>query len=67
MTGGPNYGERIAANLAVKPTRKRAIDAMCMQCMGGPDNQGWTTLIKNCSAGPDSRVPCPLWLYRPYR
>lgn len=50
-----------------KPTRKAAIDLMCQQCMGGPENQGWRRLIQACSAGPESASPCPLWAFRPYK
>ena len=46
--------------LQEKPTRKRAIDAMCWDCMGG--GVGVRESIKNCTA-----PKCPLYQYRPYQ
>lgn len=47
-------------------TRKTAIEAFCMHCMGteDPDNPqpGYRTDIKGCTAN-----DCPLYQWRPYR
>jgi hypothetical protein len=47
-------------------TRKTAIEAFCMRCMGteDPDNPqpGYRTDIKGCTA-----PGCPLYNWRPYR
>ena len=45
-----------------KDTRATAIAAFCYQCMGES-----RTEIRNCTAGPDSILPCPLWNWRPYK
>ena len=50
-----------------KDTRKTAIDAMCYICMGGPEGSGMRTDIAECTSGPDSQAPCPLWSWRPYK
>ena len=52
---------------AEKPTRKAAINLFCERCMGGPENAGYRTLIRQCSAGPESSLPCSLWPFRPYK
>ena len=38
-----------------------AIRRKCYECMGGEDAPGVTVDIGNCTSGPNSRVPCPLW------
>jgi hypothetical protein len=52
-----------------KDTRASAIRAMCWRCMGGTLDYGGGVRaeIRNCSSGPKSRVPCPLWAWRPYQ
>lgn len=50
-------------------TRKSAIEASCWLCMGGTDDyaEGVRGLIRECSCGPDSGLPCPNWNWRPYK
>ena len=50
-----------------KPTRKSAIDLFCVTCMGGQDNPGCQALVRDCTCGPTSVLPRPLYQYRPYR
>ena len=50
-----------------KNTRGTAINAMCEHCMGGPNTPGLREDIQNCTAGPKSRTPCPLYDWRPYQ
>ena len=52
---------------ASKPTRKAAIDLWCTQCMGGEKESGIRTLIRDCTCGPESALPCPFYDYRPYK
>ena len=55
-------GETVSPSLAIK--------AMCWHCMGGTADK-WDSdtraCIRDCSSGPDSSTPCPLWEFRPYR
>ena len=48
----------------------QAIKAFCWHCMGGTATE-WDSDIKKtireCSAGPESKIPCPLHDYRPYK
>ena len=47
------------------PTRKRAIDAKCAECMGCTKNhleEGYKKEIRNCSA-----QACSLYSFRPYK
>jgi hypothetical protein len=50
-------------------TRKTAIGAKCVDCMGGPGHPGVRAQIRDCTAsGEDTRYsPCPLYAWRPYR
>ncbi len=51
--------------LSSKPSRKRAIEAMCAHCMGCTQDHFEPTTkadIRNCSA-----PHCPLYFYRPYQ
>ena len=50
-----------------KDTPRSAIDAYCEKCMGGPDGEGHRQDIRDCSCGPNSSLPCPLWAWRPYK
>jgi len=50
-----------------RDTRKTAIEAQCCHCMGGPDNDGYTSLVRDCTCGPDSSLPCFLYNWRPYK
>jgi len=43
-------------------SRTAGIKAKCLECVGSV--RGYIT---NCTAGPKSAAPCPLWLYRPYQ
>ena len=53
---------------AEKSTRKLAIDAFCFQCMGGHDDPtGVRGMVKDCTCGPESTLPCPLFDWRPYK
>jgi ribosomal protein L44E len=45
-----------------KPTRKLAIDLMCVQCFGGEGEAGLRDSIRDCTAW-----ECPLRMYRPYQ
>lgn len=47
-----------------RPTRKNAIDAMCVHCMGGTANHleaGFRQSISACSS-----KGCPLYRFRPF-
>ncbi|MFT5453375.1 MAG: hypothetical protein ACI9N9_002881 [Enterobacterales bacterium] len=47
------------------PTRKRAIDAKCAECMGCTKDhieEGYKSEIRNCST-----QDCSLYLFRPYK
>jgi len=47
------------------PSRKRAIDAKCAECMGCTKDhleEGYKNEIRNCSA-----LTCSLYLFRPYK
>jgi len=52
-----------------KDTRKTAVEAFCWGCMGGTEESadGAMAEIRNCTASPDSILPCPLWKWRPYK
>lgn len=55
---------------AEKQTRSGAIKAMCAHCMGctiEATEQGFRSSIRDCSSGPTSAAPCPLWKFRPFR
>lgn len=45
-----------------KNTRANAINAFCVQCMGGVENEGYQSLIRTCPA-----PKCPLYNWRPYK
>ena len=48
-----------------KPTRGKAIKAMCAHCMGCTRDHiepGFRECIRNCTS-----IGCPLHLYRPYQ
>ena len=45
-----------------KPTRKRAMDLFCLQCMGGEDTEGVRVTVRDCTS-----PKCPLFIYRPYK
>lgn len=62
-----NDAKRAAGELPPRVTvvdLRRAIKAKCCECLGGglPIEE-----IRSCSAGPQSRAPCPLWSVRPFR
>ena len=69
-TTNPAQRMRNAVDCSAKITRKMAIDAMCWQCCGGYADK-WDVdtrkTIRECAATPESDVPCPLWIYRPYK
>jgi len=55
----------VERNLALPPNRKRAIEAMCVSCMGCTKDHlkdGFRKEIRYCSA-----QRCPLHSFRPYR
>lgn len=45
-----------------RPTRKLAIDLMCLHCLGGEGEPGVRNQVRNCTS-----VNCPLYIYRPYK
>jgi len=55
----------VARSLALPPSRKRAIDAKCAECMGCTKDhleEGYKSEIRNCSA-----QDCSLYSFRPYK
>ena len=46
---------------------RAAIRAKCVECMGGVFGDGLRDDVRDCSSGPASQAPCPLWQYRPWR
>lgn len=44
------------------PTRKLAIELMCMECMGGESSPGVRAHVKGCTS-----PKCPLYCYRPFK
>jgi hypothetical protein len=50
-----------------KNTRKSAIDLFCVECMGGEGNTGYRADIRACTCGPESKLPCSLYEWRPYK
>lgn len=47
-------------------SRTKAINDYCKGCIYDPKAPGtYREQIENCPSGPGSKVPCPLWPYRP--
>lgn len=42
----------------MKTTPIRAIRARCLECAGARKR------VRECARGPESSIPCPLWLFR---
>ena len=60
------FGQRPTQSLEEKfsnnPTRKNAIGAKCVDCVGGSETEGYRTEVKLCP------IPeCPLYNFRPYK
>jgi hypothetical protein len=45
---------------------RAAIRSKCVECVGGL-GEGARDTVRECTCGPDSRAPCPLWTYRPWQ
>ena len=67
-----NPAQKIA-NLSAAVGRysaQQAIKAKCWECMGGTADEwdaGIRADIGNCTCGPESICPCPLYPFRPYQ
>ena len=49
-----------------KGSRTKAINAMCKMCIYDPIEPGtWRKQVEDCTRGPISTIPCPLWNFRP--
>ena len=47
-------------------SRTAAINLYCKGCIYDPKAPGtWREQCEQCTSGPDAKVPCPLWQYRP--
>jgi len=47
---------------AENPTRKLAMERMCIDCMGGADEQGHKASIRGCTS-----PQCSLYAWRPFK
>lgn len=45
-----------------RPSYKKRVKDMCIQCMGTRENEGWMKLIGTCAS-----LDCPLYDVRPYK
>jgi hypothetical protein len=45
---------------------RAAIRNKCVECVGGLGD-GARETVRECTCGPGSRAPCPLWAYRPWQ
>jgi len=47
-------------------SRTKAINEYCKGCIYDHKAPGtWREQVENCNSGPQAKVPCPLWPYRP--
>lgn len=47
-------------------SRKHDMDMFCKGCIYDPADAGsWRQQVEKCNSGPNSKVPCRLWAWRP--